>query len=261
MEKHTHWLLCDLRSQIKLSLLRLGSHWTHSAQTEALVGEINTWSTCPSGVVLSSLSSVEPEQPFFTLFGLSCRDKNKETEWINKRKRNSFSCLLRGKNLSRCTCIKIPHRWEGLTGKKKQPWADVMFCVGVTGTVCTINVLEMCQRIILYLYNGIYCPWRQNMVSEQPTGTLCWLLVCTFIMTLWKTQKQTNYINSQHDSDESEHDLHLSSLNIGLCISVSFTASPIKLPQTELKPLWIYDLHLECLIIKMHSFSALPETM
>lgn len=30
-----------------------------------------TWRTCPSGVMLSSLSSADPEDPFFMLFGLS----------------------------------------------------------------------------------------------------------------------------------------------------------------------------------------------
>lgn len=152
-----------------------------SALIKAFVGENNTWSTCPSGVILSSLSSVEPEQPFFTLFGLSFREQNKGIEWVNKRKCNSFSCLLRTKKdlftlyLSKCH-----------TGEKVLPTTrnspELMLCSALVWQA--LFALYMCPRIILYLYNRIYCPWRQDMVFEQPTGTLCWLLVCTFIVTL-----------------------------------------------------------------------------
>lgn len=60
----------------------------------------------------------------------------------------------------------------------RQRWASVGLCV-VTGTVCTVCVC-------VYLYNWINRPWRQNMVSEQPTAALCWLLVGAFIVTLWR---------------------------------------------------------------------------
>lgn len=156
----------------------------YSTLMKVFVGESNTWSTCPSGVVLSSLSSVEPEHPFFTLFGLSFRDQKKGIEWINWIKCNSFSCLLSTKQNSYTVPVSKHH-----TGEKGLPTTrnslGLMLCSALVWcTVCTVHVLEMCPRIILYLYNRIYCPWRQDMVSEQPTGTLCWLLVCTFIMTL-----------------------------------------------------------------------------
>lgn len=52
------------------------SSYKYSAEIKkkAFIVQESTCSTCPSGVVLSSLSSVEPEQPFFTLFGLSFRE-------------------------------------------------------------------------------------------------------------------------------------------------------------------------------------------
>ena len=56
-----------------------------------------------------------------------------------------------------------------------------------------VFVLYVCPRINLYLYNRIYCPWRQDMVSERPTCTLRWLLLCTFIMTLWNVNNDTSH--------------------------------------------------------------------
>ena len=76
MGKHKHTLLYIKANQRYRTRI---SGYTCSALLKAFVGDKNTWSTCPSGVVLSSLSSAEAEQPFFTLFGLSFRDQNKTT--------------------------------------------------------------------------------------------------------------------------------------------------------------------------------------
>lgn len=70
-----------------------------------------------------------------------------------------------------------------------------MCCVGVTGAVCTVCVLEMCQRKIPHLYHGIYCPRRQDMVSELSAGALGRLLVCTFIVTLSLQEKKTDTLH------------------------------------------------------------------
>lgn len=71
-----------------------------------------------------------------------------------------------------------------------------MLCSALVWQALFVHLLEMCQRIILYLYNRIYCPWRQDMVSQQPTGALCWLLVCTFIVTLLKNTKNDTLHNN-----------------------------------------------------------------
>lgn len=68
---------------------------------------------------------------------------------------------------------------------------------GITAAVCIVCVWEG-----VYLYNWINCPWRQDMVSEQPTAALCWLLVGAFIMTLWG-RKHKRGTDLQHRLDSS----------------------------------------------------------
>lgn len=166
-------------------------HWINKVNLsiKAFHGEINTWSTCPSGVVLSSLSSVELEQPFFTLFGLSFREQNKSPEWIKERKSNSFSCPRGQRQISsRANAAQVRIVYQKRT---KHPAADDMFCSVLAWEA--VFVLYRCSRFILYLYDGVDRPWRQDMVPVQPTGTLDGLLFGTFIMTLLNKKSDRLY--------------------------------------------------------------------
>lgn len=163
----------------------------------------NTWSTCPSGVVLSSLSSDEAEHPFLTLFGLSFRDQNKGFE----NKKNLFTLYL-----SICCTGKKTYNY------KHQTWADVMFCVGVTGSVYTVCLRcawgWFCTFIIGYIAHGGRI-WSLSGPQVHSVGSWFAHLSCRC-----KTQTVTHYINPQHNSDACDWQNLNASFITSFCISI-----------------------------------------
>lgn len=106
----------------------------------------------------------------------SLLQKAKQRHRVNKLEK--LYCLW-GQNIQYIQYMHSICRWEGRYECLRTTRSSL-------GHTCASDVPER-----IYLDNWIYGPRRQDMISEQPTGALCWLLVCTLIMTLLDRKSNT----------------------------------------------------------------------